>query len=95
MKKNYAELKVRAEHLVLIDGLTQKEVGQLLSLPEKTISQWSSKGKWKAKKGERTEAIIKINVALTGFVSYLNDVAPEIYEQVSKHQRSYLKLLRI
>ncbi len=95
MKKNYAELKARAENFVLTDGLTQKEVSKLLEVPEKTISKWSMAGKWKAKKGERAEAIIKINAVLTGFANYLNDVAPGIHEQVIKYQKSYLKLLRV
>jgi hypothetical protein len=42
--------KVRACHLVVIEGHSQKEASQKVGVTEKTISKWARKGKWNDQK---------------------------------------------
>ncbi len=41
------EAKVKAKHLVEVEGKQQKDVAAIVGVSEKTLSNWVIKGKWK------------------------------------------------
>jgi len=54
-RKEYAKLKHTAREYVVVQGLDQKDVAQMLKLSEPTLSKWSQEGKWKEEREARQQ----------------------------------------
>lgn len=57
VRTDYVQLKEKAYDLVVVHGYSQKEASEILSLSEKTLSQWAIQGGWK----EERESLENIN----------------------------------
>ncbi len=88
---DYIKIKKRAKYLVVVSGLTQKEVSKILGVSEKTLSHWATKGEWRKDMKENFGKEENIKSFLGRFFTYVFNAEPKIAHIIKKYWDSFLK----
>lgn len=85
-KREYTKLRQSAYEFIVVQGLEQKEVAQLLNITEATISKWANdgqEGKWKALREARMQSSTAETDNLRKLIQNLSKQRLELEEQIT------------
>lgn len=83
--------KVKARHLIVEKGFTQKETAAILGISEKTMSHWARGNNWAKQKERKANSGIGMKIFFEDFHTYVKKVAPELPKQLDELWLRYLQ----
>ncbi|MEO6456545.1 MAG: hypothetical protein ABIN97_20885 [Ginsengibacter sp.] len=83
--------KQRAYFLIAIEGYSQKEAANEISVSLKTMCKWAKEGEWKRTKNSIVERL-HAETGFTNFLISIKDKVPNIYKQVKELWSEYLDM---
>lgn len=67
----YAAIRLKARYMVIVQGHTQKDVSKILSVSEKTLSEWSNRYNWKSANDKMINRKGGFEAIMEGFFQFM------------------------
>ena len=91
LKRELTSKRLRARHLIVIKGYSQKETAKIVGVSNKAICTWNKKYEWS---DAETEAIKKkggLSVVMKDFFIYVRSTSPLLLKQITELWNGFLK----
>lgn len=85
-KKDYGKIKNSAYELIVVREYTQKQAAELLSVSEKTVSEWATEGNWREMRKARQSAVSTANNNLKNIISLLAERRLRLEYEINEAQ---------
>ncbi len=89
--KEQRSKRLRARHLIIVKGFSQKEAGKIVGVSEKTVSTWNKKYGWKEDGFKEMNKRGGLTVVMDNFFTYIRSASPDLLESVKKLWTGFLK----
>jgi len=90
-KRELTSKRLRARHLLIVKGYSQKETAKIVECSEKTISTWVKLYKWKDEETKEVKKQGGLSVMMERFFTYIRSTSSEMVDPVKNLWIGFLK----